>query len=163
MTELKRAIGPAQPMLYGIGSMLGAGIYGLVGKAAGVMGGAVWMAFLVAMLAALLTGISYASIASRYPKAAGASYAAQRAYRAPWLSYLIGLVVICSGLASIATQSKVVAENLNALFGLDFGLSIAGAPVEILAIAILMAATSVASAVTPVSCITSARSSVSES
>jgi len=123
-------------MLYGIGSMLGAGIYGLVGKAAGIMGGAVWMAFLVAMAAAVLTGVSYASIASRYPKAAGAAYAAQRAYAVPWLSYLIGLTVVCSGLASIATQSKVVAENLNTLIDLNFGIAIAGTPVEILLLAI---------------------------
>ncbi|HUR20784.1 MAG TPA: APC family permease [Vicinamibacterales bacterium] len=136
MAELKRAIGPAQLMLLGIGSMLGAGIYGLVGKAAGVMGGAVWMAFLVAMVAALLTGVSYASIASRYPKAGGAAYVAQRAYRAPWLSYLIGLAIVCSGLGSIATQAKVVAENLNTLVGLDLGFEIAGAPAGVLAIAI---------------------------
>ncbi len=128
MSELKRAIGPVQLMLYGVGSMLGAGIYGLVGKAAGVMGGAVWIAFLVAMAAALLTGVSYASIASRYPKAGGAAYAAQRAYRRPWLSYVIGLAIVCSGLASIATQAKVVAENLNALVGLDLGFTVAGAP-----------------------------------
>ncbi len=94
------------------------------------------MAFLVAMVAALLTGVSYASIASRYPKAAGAAYATQRAYRAPWLSYLVGLAVACSGLASIATQSKVVAENLNELFGLNFGLTIGGAPAEILVLSI---------------------------
>ncbi|MDB5683300.1 MAG: hypothetical protein JWM38_164 [Sphingomonas bacterium] len=136
MAELKRSAGPMQLMLYGIGSMLGAGIYGLIGKAAGVMGGAVWISFLVAMVAALLTGISYASIASRYPKAAGAAYATQRAYGAPWLSYLVGLTVVCSGLASIATQSKVVAENLNTLFGLDFGFTLAGVPFEILLIAI---------------------------
>lgn len=136
MSELKRAIGPVQLMLYGVGSMLGAGIYGLVGKAAGVMGGAVWIAFLVAMAAALLTGVSYASIASRYPKAGGAAYAAQRAYRRPWLSYVIGLAIACSGLASIATQAKVVAENLNALFGLDLGFTIAGAPAEIMLLAI---------------------------
>ena len=71
--ELKRAVGPVQLMLYGIGSMLGAGIYGLVGKAAGEMGSAIWIAFLVSMIAALLTGVSYASIASRYPRAAGAA------------------------------------------------------------------------------------------
>lgn len=136
MAELKRAIGPAQLMLLGIGSMLGAGIYGLVGKAAGVMGGAVWMAFLVAMAAALLTGVSYASIASRYPKAGGAAYVAQRAYRAPWLSYLVGLAIVCSGLGSIATQAKVVAENLNTLVGLDLGFDIAGAPAGVLLIAI---------------------------
>lgn len=136
MTQLKRAIGPTQLMLYGVGSMLGAGIYGLVGKAAGVMGGAVWMAFLVAMAAALLTGVSYASIASRYPKAGGAAYVAQRAYRASWLSYVVGLAIICSGLASIATQSKVVAENLNTLLGLDFGFAIAGTSAAVMVLAI---------------------------
>lgn len=136
MTRLRRAIGPVQLLLYGVGSMLGAGIYGLVGKAAGVMGGAVWMAFLVAMVAALLTGVSYASIASRYPKAGGAAYATQRAYRSSWLSYLVGLAIVCSGLGSIATQSKVVAENLNTLIGLDFGFTIAGASAEVMVLAI---------------------------
>ena len=61
--------------------MLGAGIYGLIGKAAGEMGNAIWLAFLVSMVAAMLTGLSYASIACRYPKAAGAAYVTQRAYR----------------------------------------------------------------------------------
>jgi len=136
MTQLKRAIGPALLMLYGVGSMLGAGIYGLVGKAAGVMGGAVWMAFLVAMVAALLTGVSYASIASRYPRAGGAAYVTQRAYRTAWLSYVVGLAIVCSGLASIATQSRVVAENLNTLIGLDFGFTIAGASAEVMMLAI---------------------------
>lgn len=133
-TPLKRTIGPINLMLMGVGSMLGAGIYGLVGKAAGAMGGAVWMAFLVAMVAALLTGISYASIASRYPRAGGAAYATQRAYRLPWLSYVVGLAIACSGLGSIATQAKVVAENLNTLIGLDLGFALAGAPAGILLI-----------------------------
>lgn len=135
-TPLKRAIGPLNLTLMGVGSMLGAGIYGLVGKAAGVMGGAVWMAFLVAMVAALLTGISYASIASRYPRAGGAAYATQRAYRLPWLSYVVGLAIACSGLGSIATQAKVVAENLNTLIGLDLGFAMAGAPAGILLISV---------------------------
>lgn len=136
MTELKRSIGPVQMMLYGIGSMMGAGIYGLVGKAAGLMGSAIWMAFLLAMSAALLTGLSYASIASRYPRAGGAAYVTERAYRKPWLAYLIGLMVVASGIASTATQSKVVAVNINSLIGLDSGISFAGAPLEIVLIAI---------------------------
>jgi amino acid transporter len=134
--SLKRTIGPTQLMLMGVGSMLGAGIYGLIGKAAGVMGGAVWMAFLVAMAAALLTGVSYASIASRYPKAGGAAYAAQRAFRAPWLGYLVGLMIVCSGLGSIATQAKVVAENLETLLPWSLGFSIAGEPAEVMLISI---------------------------
>ena len=136
MAELKRTVGPGQMMLYGVGSMLGAGIYGLVGRAAGQMGGAMWIAFLVAMCAALLTGLSYASIASRYPRAAGAAYATQRAFRTPWLSYLVGLTVVASGIASAATQSKVVALNLNSMLGLQFGVMIAGVPLEIILLAL---------------------------
>ena len=136
MTSLKRAIGPGQMMLYGVGSMMGAGIYGLVGKAAGVLGSAMWMAFLVAMAAALLTGLSYASIASRYPKAAGAAYATHRAYGRPWLSYVVGLAVVAPGIASSATQSKVVALNLNSLLGWHTGLSVAGVPLEIILLAV---------------------------
>lgn len=140
MAELKRSVGRFQLMLYGIGSMLGAGIYGLIGKAAGVMGSALWAAFLLAMLAALLTGLSYASIASRYPKAAGAAYVTLRAYRRPALAYLVGLTVLLSGLVSIATQAKVVAENIAPLFASGDGPMIAGTPLVtlLLAIAVLL-------------------------
>jgi len=115
---LRRTIGPVQMALYGLGSMLGAGIYGLIGKAAGQVGNAVWLAFVVALVAALLTALSYASLASRHPRAAGAAYVTQRAYGFPLLSFLVGLALVCSGLTSIATQSQVFAANLIALFGL---------------------------------------------
>jgi len=115
---LRRTIGPVQMALYGLGSMLGAGIYGLIGKAAGQVGNAVWLAFVVALVAALLTALSYASLGSRHPRAAGAAYVTQRAYGFPLLSFLVGLALVCSGLTSIATQSQVFAANLIALFGL---------------------------------------------
>ena len=129
---LLRTIGPFQLTLYGLGSMLGAGIYGLVGKAAGQLGSAVWMAFFVSMVAALLTGLSYASIASRYPKAGGAAYVTYRAYGKPMLTYLVGLAVVCSGLTSIATQSNVVAANVKVLFGWE------AVPIELLALGFLL-------------------------
>ncbi len=122
---LERSIGPFQMALYGLGSMLGAGIYGLIGKAAGEVGNAVWLAFVVALVAALLTALSYASLGSRYPRAAGAAYVTQRAYGFPLLSFMVGLALICSGLTSVATQSRVFATNLIELFGLD-GLPVAG-------------------------------------
>ena len=68
---LLRAIGPMQMTLYAAGSMMGAGIYGLIGKAAGQVGNAVWASFFVAMVVALLTALSYASLGSRYPRAGG--------------------------------------------------------------------------------------------
>jgi APA family basic amino acid/polyamine antiporter len=115
---LHRTIGPVQMALYGLGSMLGAGIYGLIGKAAGVAGNAVWLAFVVALVAALLTALSYASLGSRYPRAAGAAYVTERAYGLPLLSFMVGLALVCSGLTSIATQSQVFAANIAGLFGL---------------------------------------------
>jgi amino acid transporter len=117
--SLMRTIGPAQMALYGLGSMLGAGIYGLIGKAAGQAGNAVWLSFVVALVAALLTAFSYASLGSRYPRAAGAAYVTERAYGFPLLSFMVGLALVCSGLTSIATQSQVFAANVAALLGLE--------------------------------------------
>ncbi|MBY0331669.1 MAG: amino acid permease [Acetobacteraceae bacterium] len=109
---LRRSIGPFQLFAYTLGGMLGAGIYGLVGRAAGQLGGAVWLGFAVAMVAALLTGLSYASLGSRYPQAGGAATVVHRAWQRPLLTWTVGLAVMASGLASVATQSRVVAENL---------------------------------------------------
>lgn len=122
---LRRSAGPFQVTLYGLGSMLGSGIYGLIGKAAGQVGNAVWLAFVVALIAALLTALSYASLGARYPRAAGAAYVTQRAYGFPLLSFMVGLALLCSGLTSIATQSRVFAANLIELIGVD-GLPVAG-------------------------------------
>jgi len=109
---LRRSIGPFQLFAYTLGGMLGAGIYGLVGRAAGELGSAVWLGFAVAMVAALLTGLSYASLGSRYPRAGGAAYVVHRAWHRPLLTWMVGLAVMASGLTSVATQSRVVAENL---------------------------------------------------
>jgi amino acid transporter len=123
--------------LYGLGSMLGAGIYGLIGKAAGIAGNAVWLAFIVALVAALLTALSYASLGSRHPRAAGAAYVTERAYGFPLLSFMVGLALVCSGLTSIATQSQVFAANIAALFGLD------SVPVSWLALGFLLILTGI--------------------
>lgn len=117
-------------VIYGVGDMLGAGIYGLVGKAAGLMGHLMWLGFCGAMLAALFTGLSYACIGSRYPRAAGAAYVTERAYGRPWLTWLVGLGVAASGLTSMATGSRVIAGYVQRL-GVDL-------PTPVLAIGALV-------------------------
>jgi amino acid transporter len=114
---LLRTMGLFSLVVYGVGDMVGSGIYATVGKAAGALGNAVWLAFIVSMLAALFTGLSYACLASRYPRAAGAAYVTQRAFGFAFLSYLIGLTVTASGLTSMATQTNAFAENLQAMIG----------------------------------------------
>ena len=61
----------------------------------------------------------YASLGSRYPRAAGAAYVTERAYGLPLLSFVVGLALVCSGLTSIATQSRLFAANLTDLLGTD--------------------------------------------
>jgi amino acid transporter len=99
--------------------MLGSGIYALIGRAAGEVGNAVWLAFLVAMVAAMLTALSYASLASRYPRAGGAAFVTERAYRSRFIGFVTGFAVVASALSSVATQSRVFAENLLQLLGLE--------------------------------------------
>jgi amino acid transporter len=85
----------------------------------------------------LLTALSYASLGSRYPRAAGAAYVTQRAYGFPLLSFVVGLALVCSGLTSIATQSRVFAANIAGLFGLE------ALPVEWLALGFLLILTGI--------------------
>jgi len=57
----------------GIGSMVGAGIFALLGQAALVAGGQTYLAFLIGGVVALLSGYSYAKLAARYPEGSGIS------------------------------------------------------------------------------------------
>lgn len=109
---LARRLGLFTLVVYGVGDMIGSGIYGTIGQAAAHMGNAVWLAFVASMVAAMLTGLSYASLASRYPRAGGAAFITQRAYRLAFLSYVVGLTVTASGLTSMATNSSVFSDVL---------------------------------------------------
>lgn len=116
-SKLHRHIGLTALVFYGVGDILGSGIYGLVGKAAGEMGNAVWLAFLTSMVAAGLTGLSYASLGSRYSKAGGAAYLVHRAFGNSFLAYVIGLCALCSGITSMATASRAFSGYFMSLFG----------------------------------------------
>ncbi|MBN1134880.1 MAG: amino acid permease [Methanosarcinaceae archaeon] len=101
---LKHELGFFEVTLSGVGSILGAGIYVLVGKAAGLAGNAVWLSFLFAAMAAGLTGIAYMELSSMLPKA-GAEYEYVKrafgedvAFIVGWL-VIIGLVIAVSAVA----------------------------------------------------------------
>jgi APA family basic amino acid/polyamine antiporter len=109
---LQRRIGLLALTFYGVGDILGAGVYGLIGKAAGEMGNGIWIGFVIGAIAATLTGISYASLGSRYPRAGGCAYILHKAFKSPLLSYVIGLAVFFAGITSMATSSKAFAGYL---------------------------------------------------
>lgn len=103
---LRRAIGPRLLLLFIIGDMLGTGIYVRVGSVAGEVGGAVWVSFLVAFLLAALTAFAYAELVTKYPGAAGAALYANRAFKNPFVSFMVAFAVVCSGLASAGAAAR---------------------------------------------------------
>jgi len=109
---LQRRIGLLALTFYGVGDILGAGVYGLIGKAAGEMGNGIWIGFVIGAIAATLTGLSYASLGSRYPRAGGCAYILHKAFKSPLLSYVVGLAVFFAGITSMATSSKAFAGYL---------------------------------------------------
>jgi APA family basic amino acid/polyamine antiporter len=65
---LRRTLGLWQVTLAGVGVILGAGVYALVGPAAARAGSALWLSFVIAALAAGLTAYSYGRLARRRPR-----------------------------------------------------------------------------------------------
>lgn len=111
--SLKQVFGLTTLVIYGVGDILGAGIYAVVGKIAGISGSLVWLSFLVAMVVAALTALSYAELGSRFPKSGGVAYFVQRAFNTDWLSLLVGWLMFSTCVVSMATLSKAFAGYLN--------------------------------------------------
>jgi APA family basic amino acid/polyamine antiporter len=93
---LDRALGLGQVTASGVGIIVGAGIYVLVGEAAALAGPRLWIGFLLAAVLSALTGLSYAELASMFPKA-GAEFEYSRHAFPPWVAFLVGWVMF-SGL-----------------------------------------------------------------
>lgn len=110
--SLSRTLGFAALLIYGIGDILGAGIYALLGKVAAVGGIDSWMAFALALSIAFLTGLSYAEMGSRYPKSGGAASFTYETFRLPVFSLLVGWMVLWSGMVSMATISQAFSKQV---------------------------------------------------
>lgn len=104
--RLVRAMGFWMLTAYGVGDILGAGIYALVGEIANVAGSLSWLSFLLAGIVASLTGLTYAELGGRFPYSGGEAYFVQQALHRPRLAFLTGWLVFCSGLVSIATIAR---------------------------------------------------------
>lgn len=88
---------------YGVGTILGAGIYVLVGEVAGRAGIYAPVSFLLAALLALFSAFSYAELAARFPFCAGEAVYVEEAFHTPLLSALIGYLAMTIGMVSAAT------------------------------------------------------------
>jgi APA family basic amino acid/polyamine antiporter len=102
--RLERDINLFEATIYGIGIILGAGIYALIGETFGITGAATWIAFLIAAAIALMTGLSYAELSAAFPKSAAEYTYVKEAFPGKKaFHFTVGWVLIFSGLISTAT------------------------------------------------------------
>lgn len=109
--KLKRVI--TGPLLFAfiVGDTLGAGIYTLVGSMATDVGGVIWLPLLIALVVALLTAGTYAELITKYPHAGGAARYAERAFGIPFVSFLVGFLMMASGITTAASLANAFAGD----------------------------------------------------
>ena len=105
MVELKRQLGLFQATMYGVGLILGAGIYVLIGEATGIAGNTVWISVVMGAIVAAFTGLSYAELASMYPKAAAEYVYVKNAFKNNFLAFIVGWLIIFTAIVSASTVS----------------------------------------------------------
>jgi len=125
MGELKRTLGLAECIFFGVGSILGAGIYTLIGKIAGWSGNMIWLSFLIASVTALCTAFSYAELSAAFPKAGGEFEYAKRAFGKK-TGVFLGILISTNGVISGATVSLGFAGYLSGLIGVNLFLAAFG-------------------------------------
>lgn len=112
-TALKRCLGLWEIVIYGVGLILGAGIYVLIGAAAGIAGNMLWLAFLVAALVASFTALSYAELSALFP-AAGAEFVfAREAFSSRAVAWITGFCALVVGFAAASAVAVGFAHYLN--------------------------------------------------
>ena len=109
---LRRSLSLPLLTYYGLGTIVGAGIYVLVGAVAGRAGILAPVAFLASALTAGLTAHSYAKLSARFPKSAGEAVYVRHAFDSRSLALATGIAVIMTGVVSAATIANGFAGYL---------------------------------------------------
>lgn len=122
---LKRDVGLLLLTLYGLGNIVGAGIYVLVGEVAGAAGLQAPFAFLLAAFVAGASGLSYGELSARYPTSAGEAVFIYKAFNIQALSIGVGLLIMTAGLVSAAAMARGFVGYFNEFFSVPASLVIA--------------------------------------
>jgi APA family basic amino acid/polyamine antiporter len=133
--ELKRAIGPKLLFFFVLGDVLGTGIYALTGSVAGKVGGALWLPFLLSFVVAFMTAFSYLELVGKYPQAAGAALYANRAFRTPFLTFLVAFAVMCSGITSASAAARAFGATY---LPASFNISVSPTVIALVAVAFVV-------------------------
>ncbi|MBA2551383.1 MAG: APC family permease, partial [Nocardioidaceae bacterium] len=105
--KLERSITGKLLFFYVLGDVLGSGIYALIGVIALEVGGAFWMAFVVGVTVAMLTGFAYAELITKYPQAAGAALYVHKAFGNRILTFIVTFCMLAASIAAAGALALV--------------------------------------------------------
>lgn len=117
--SLKRSLGLLEVTAYGVGLILGAGIYALIGQAAVLAGNGIWVSFIVAALIAALTALSYAELSSSFSENSSEHFYISKAFNSKFLAFMTGWLIVVMGLLSAATIAVGFGQYAQALTGIS--------------------------------------------
>jgi APA family basic amino acid/polyamine antiporter len=127
--ELKKALGPLDLMVFGIGVIIGTGIFVLTGVAAATYAGpAITLSFVVSGITCALAALCYAEFASTVP-VAGSAYTYSYASLGEFVAWLIGWDLILEftlGAAAVSIGWSQYFKSILASLGVELPAAIAG-------------------------------------
>jgi len=114
----RRYVSTTQAAFIGVASMVGAGIFSLLGAAGAVAGAAVWISFLLAGMIAALQGYSFAKLGAKFPSAGGMLEYINQSFGyghvstvAAWLGYSVNAIITAMVAVSFGSYASSVFAN----------------------------------------------------
>ena len=133
---LKRDLSLTLITFYGLGNILGAGIYVLVGKVAGEAGYFTPLSFFIASIIAAISAFSYAELSSRYPVSSGEAFYLYKGFGIQQLSVFVGILIALTGIVSSAAIAHGFAGYIQVFLDIPPWLAITSMLIVLTAIAI---------------------------
>jgi len=130
---LKRAVGTLDLTALGIGAIIGAGIFAIIGEAITPAGPSVIISFIIAGVTCMFSALAFAELASTIP-ISGSAYTYAYATLGELMAWIIGWDLVVEYSLSVAAVSVAwggyLNELLSSLFSFDLPASIANPPGE---------------------------------
>jgi amino acid transporter len=131
MSATRTTITVRQAAFIGVGAMVGAGIFSLLGAAGEVAGAAVWLSFVLAGAIAMLQGYSFAKFGARYPSAGGLLEYVARGFGGghvtgivAWLVYLANAIITAMVAVSFGSYASDMFTDASASWAKVFSVLI---------------------------------------
>jgi amino acid transporter len=127
----RRYIGTREAAFIGVGAMVGAGIFSLLGTAGEIAGAAVWLSFVLAGIVAALQGYSFAKLGARFPSAGGLLEYINQAFGlghistiAAWLVFATNVIVTAMVAVSFGSYASDAIAGGNTIAQKLFAIAI---------------------------------------